>query len=119
LDDRLNKKLLDVQRVMDYEDHQKALMELGEGWKGDEALALGLYCFMKNPCDFKRTVLMGANTNGDSDSIASIAGAISGAYNGIQAIPIEWINQIENRDLLKQTAEELYQRAKSRQERGL
>ena len=119
LDDKLNKKLLDVERVINYDDHQKALTELGEGWRGDEALAMGLYCFMKNPHDFKKTVLMGANTNGDSDSIASIAGAISGAYNGLKTIPDEWINQIENRELLKQTAEELYQKVKTRQAKGL
>jgi len=36
-----------------------------------------------------------ANTNGDSDSIASIAGSISGAYLGVNAIPEPWVERIE------------------------
>jgi ADP-ribosylglycohydrolase len=119
LDAKLNKKIDQVRQVLDYKNSEKAIQELGEGWKGDEALALGLYCFMKHPYDFKKAVLMGVNTNGDSDSIACITGAISGAYNGVNRIPQEWINKVENKELLKQTAEELYKKVKDRKEQGL
>ena len=88
-----------------------ALPVLGQGWKGDEALAMGLYCFLKNPTDYRKTVLNGVNIDGDSDSVASIAGAFSGTYNGIQAIPAEWIARIENKSLLEKTAKALYQKA--------
>jgi ADP-ribosylglycohydrolase len=83
---------------------------LGEGWIGEEALAIALYCFLKNPKDYEKTVIMAANTNGDSDSNASITGAISGAYNGIRAIPEKWIKEVENSKLLRKTAEDLFYR---------
>lgn len=80
---------------------------LGEGWVGEEAVALALYCFLRYPDDYKRAVLRGANSNGDSDSIASIAGSISGAYLGIGAIPPEWIMRVEKTDYLGSLAERL------------
>ena len=41
----------------------EALTHLGEGWVGDEAIALALYCVMKFPDDYVAVVRRGANTN--------------------------------------------------------
>ena len=70
---------------------------LGGGWGSDEALACALACVLKFPKDYASAVRRGATTGGDSDSIASIAGAISGAYLGHNAIPKDWRKRIENR----------------------
>lgn len=86
---------------------ERALPRLGEGWVGDEAVACALYCFLRSPHDFKATVLTGANTNGDSDSIACIAGAISGAFNGIGAIPQKWASEVEDSEQLFGLANDL------------
>jgi len=94
-----------VARCIEWENEEKALDYLGEGWVGEEAVALALYCFLRYPGDYKRAVLRGANSNGDSDSIASIAGSINGAYLGIEAIPPEWIVKIEKTDYLGSLAE--------------
>jgi len=90
------------------DDEEEALETLGRGWTGEEAVALALYCFLRSPDDFRRTVLRGANTNGDSDSIACIAGAISGAYNGIDALPADWVRDVENTQMLRDVAGELF-----------
>ena len=84
---------------------------LGEAWVGDEAVACALYCFCRSPEDYRTTVLTGANTVGDSDSIACVAGAISGAYNGLDAIPEKWRRQIEKSDELHRIAEKLLRAA--------
>src|SRR5262249_49704282 len=55
---------------------------LGGGWVAEEALACALACVLKSPQDYPLIVRRGANTGGDSDSIASIAGAIGGAFLG-------------------------------------
>ncbi len=89
-----------VDKCLDWEDEEKALSFLGEGWVGEEAVALALYCFLRYPDSYEKCVLRAANTNGDSDSIACIAGAISGAYLGVKAIPKDWIERIENKDYL-------------------
>jgi ADP-ribosylglycohydrolase len=77
---------------------------LQRGWVGEEAVALALYCFLKYPNDYAKTVIRAANTNGDSDSIACIAGSISGAYLGIDAIPSDWTSRIEKSDYLADLA---------------
>ncbi|MBW1929882.1 MAG: ADP-ribosylglycohydrolase family protein, partial [Deltaproteobacteria bacterium] len=79
---------------------EKALSFLGEGWVGEEAVALALYCFLRYPDSYEKCVLRAANTNGDSDSIACIAGAISGAYLGVNAIPANWVERIERSEYL-------------------
>jgi ADP-ribosylglycohydrolase len=82
---------------------------LGEGWIAEEAIASAFYCFWRHPRDFRACVLEGVNTDGDSDSIASIAGGIAGAALGIDAIPSEWRSGVENSGLLHELAERLAQ----------
>ena len=96
--------VLKIDECLDWSDEEKALNYLGEGWIGEEAVALALYCFLKYPDDYKKAVLRGANTNGDSDSVACIAGSISGAYLGIEAIPDDWRKRIEKSEDLEDLA---------------
>lgn len=102
-----------------------AFDHLGGGWIGEETVAGALYCFLRSPDDFRQTVLVAANASRsdlqrkdkgrcDSDSIACVAGAISGARNGIRGIPPEWIDEIENRDLLFDLGKNLAARAADR-----
>lgn len=84
-----------VEECLQWEDEEKALEYLGEGWIGEEAVALALYCFLRHPDDYRNVVLRGANTNGDSDSIACIGGSISGSRLGIDAVPAVWVKRIE------------------------
>jgi ADP-ribosylglycohydrolase len=84
-----------------------ALAHIGEGWVAEEAVLMALYCFLKSPDDFLATIRQGANIKGDSDSIACIAGAISGAYLGIQALPPSWVNRLEKSSYLADVAQRL------------
>jgi len=84
---------------------------LGDAWVAEEAMAAALYCFLRSPRDFQTTVLTGANASGDSDSVACLAGGISGAYNGVSVIPEEWRQQIENSAGLVAAAEALWEAA--------
>jgi len=99
--------VLKIKECLDWKDEEKALNYLGEGWIGEEAVALALYCFLKSPDDYEKVVIRGANTNGDSDSIACIGGSISGAYLGIEAIPDQWIKDIEKSEYLDDMATRL------------
>jgi ADP-ribosylglycohydrolase len=80
---------------------------LGEGWVAEEAVASALYCFWRSPFDFRRTVLTAANTDGDSDSIACIAGGISGAFNGVHAIDDDLRAGLENAAEIEDVARRL------------
>jgi len=88
-------------------DPEKAFEIIGRGLNGHETVAGALYAFLRSPNDYRKTILTAANTEGDSDSFACIAGAISGAYNDIEAIPKEWLDKIENRECLGRISHEL------------
>jgi len=96
-----------VEKCLGWKDEEKALAYLGEGWVGEEAVALALYCFLRSPDFYEKVVIRSANTNGDSDSIACIAGSISGAYLGIEAIPAAWVRKIEKSEYLENLARRL------------
>lgn len=81
---------------------------LGEGWVAEEAVASALYCVWRTPDDVRQTILTAANTDGDSDSIACIAGGISGARNGVEAIPAAWRETVENAARLVEIADALH-----------
>jgi ADP-ribosylglycohydrolase len=67
---------------------------LGLGWTGEEALAIGLYAVLAG-AGFADTLAIAANHDGDSDSTASIAGQIYGAWKGVGEIPPEWIHALD------------------------
>jgi ADP-ribosylglycohydrolase len=96
-----------VPECLGWEEEEKALSYLGEGWVGEEAVALALYCYLRHPDSYEKVVIRGANTNGDSDSIACIAGSISAAYLGIDAIPPDWVRRIEKSVYLEDLAQHL------------
>jgi ADP-ribosylglycohydrolase len=73
-----------------------AVAALGAGWVGEEALAIALYCALSLGAEFKPAVLAAVNHDGDSDSTASICGAILGAQLGLHAIPGRWIDGVED-----------------------
>ena len=54
------------------------------------AFALALYCFLSTPEDFRLSVVPAVRTGGDRELTGAIAGALSGAYNGIAGIPMSW-----------------------------
>lgn len=70
-------------------------LERLEGWAAHEAIAAGAYVFARHPDDPRAAVLEAANTVGDSDSIATIAGALVGARVGASRLPAEWIADLE------------------------
>lgn len=88
--------ILRIGHVLGWANEETALDHIGQGWTGEEAIALALYCVLRYPDDYVACVRRAANTNGDSDSIACIAGGIMGARLGIEAIPKDWRQRCEN-----------------------
>lgn len=112
ISNELDEAILKVKECLAWPDEEKALSYLGKGWIGEEAVALALYCFLRYADHYRAVVVRGATTNGDSDSIACIAGAFSGARLGIDGIPPEWIRRIEKSDYLSDLAERLAKAAR-------
>jgi ADP-ribosylglycohydrolase len=55
-----------------------------------EELPLALGCVVATRGDYRRAVLAAANYGRDSDSIATMAGAVIGGLHGIDVIPADW-----------------------------
>ena len=81
--------------------------KLGEGWTGESALAISLYCILRHSADWAAGVLCAVNRTGDSDSVGAITGALLGTLLGVNAIPAEWLRQVENARLLDKLASEV------------
>ena len=85
----------------------EAVTQLGEGWIGEEALGISVYCALKYPGDFQKALIAAVNHNGDSDSTGAITGNILGAYLGLCKIPPEWVEKVELKEVLIQVADDL------------
>lgn len=86
------------------EEHIRAI---GEGWTGDEALAVAVYCSLRYPHDFSRAVIAAVNHSGDSDSTGAITGNILGSWLGYEAIEEKWKTNLEMRGVLLEMADDL------------
>lgn len=64
-----------------------------------DSLEVALYCCY-NTVSYKESVLMAVNLGGDTDTNAMITGGLTALYYGYEAIPLEWIDTIINRELI-------------------
>jgi ADP-ribosylglycohydrolase len=85
----------------------EAISQLGEGWVGEEALAISVYCALKYQGDFKTAIVAAVNHSGDSDSTGAITGNILGAYLGLSHIPEDWVKNVEMNDIIIQVEDDL------------
>ena len=87
---------------------EESIQAIGEGWVGEEALAISLYCSLKFPDNFEGGTLGAVNHSGDSDSTGSITGAILGTLLGVESIPVAWVQKVEESDRIKKIANDMF-----------
>jgi ADP-ribosylglycohydrolase len=73
-------------------------------WAAHEAIAAAVYLLARHPDDPRTAILEGANTPGDSDSIATLAGALVGARTGVAALPAAWVADLERAEVFSALA---------------
>jgi ADP-ribosyl-[dinitrogen reductase] hydrolase len=90
-------------------DPQVLMKTIGASESVYETVPMALSCFIHSPEEFQTTVVNAANmVPGDTDSIACIAGALSGAYNGVNGIPSGYRSKLEDREYLEGLSTKLY-----------
>jgi poly(ADP-ribose) glycohydrolase ARH3 len=67
---------------------------LGTGVTAHESVPIALYCFLRHPNSYADVIHQAVFLGGDTDTIASMAGALSGAFLGKAAIPEPWLDAI-------------------------
>ncbi|MDP6155879.1 MAG: ADP-ribosylglycohydrolase family protein [Candidatus Thermoplasmatota archaeon] len=92
---------------------EEIITKLGNNEVSVNSVPTALYCSLRHLDDFREGVLMAVNLGGDTDTIGAMTGAILGASNGINSIPAEWLDNLENgekgRDYIIALAKRLFE----------
>ena len=83
-------------------------LKFGHGVEAFNSVPTAIFAFLSHSQSFTSTVAYAVSLGGDTDTIASMAGAISGAYLGIGAIPTERQSNLENQDFISSLADKLW-----------
>ncbi|WP_233576577.1 ADP-ribosylglycohydrolase family protein [Saccharopolyspora rhizosphaerae] len=77
---------------------------LGGGWVGEQAVAIAVCAALVAGEDAELALKIAVHHDGDSDSTAAICGNIVGALHGVGALPLDWLAELELRDVVEQMA---------------
>ena len=91
----------------DIPDHN-AIENLGGGWTGHEALAIGIYSAVKHRKSFEDAIISSVNHSGDSDSTGAVCGNIMGCLLGRSAIPAHLTDKLELLPVIEEMGEDLF-----------
>lgn len=81
----------------------------GNGIRAEQAVPAALFCFLhKGKVSFDESVNFAISLGGDTDTIASMTGAVSGAYWGVENIPSLWQSKCEAVDQAIDFANKIY-----------
>ncbi len=86
---------------------EEALFEIGTSSDVLEVVPAATYCFLKHPRHFAEAVLAAVNAGDAADSIAALTGSFVGSFAGLDAIPVEWREGVEDADVLMAVADQL------------
>jgi ADP-ribosyl-[dinitrogen reductase] hydrolase len=86
--------------------HFEALAEIGVSGYVPETVGAAFYC-LGATSNFKDAVVLAVKAGGDTDTTAAIVGALAGTFYGLEGIPEEYKDKVENFDLLQVLTDEL------------
>ncbi|RLE66569.1 MAG: hypothetical protein DRJ38_01360 [Thermoprotei archaeon] len=102
------RKLSQIEKLLKKTGLEEAVHVLGNFSSAPDSMPLALYLFLKNNY-FKNTIIDAIRCEGDTDSIAVMAGALAGAYYGYESIPKELVEKLEDKDKILGLARELWE----------
>jgi len=77
------------------------IRELGNGLETFNSVPTAIYYFLRNLPSFRSALEYAVSLGGDVDTIGAMAGAIGGAYHGVEAIPVEWLRELERKEYIE------------------
>ncbi len=110
----MSKKLLEYRSLKDeYWKPKDLLALLGTGGEGTDVVATAFAAFLESPEDSEKTIELAVRAGGDTDTRASIAATISGAYNGLWSVPHTWMQGVEGGVSLRERGASLLEKIES------
>jgi poly(ADP-ribose) glycohydrolase ARH3 len=85
----------------------EAARRLGRSVAVHESMPFAIYAFLRHPQSFETCLFCAVLNGGDRDTLGAMACAVSGAYLGVEAIPLAWRGKIENRQHIEGLASNL------------
>ncbi len=89
----------------------EAASVLGHGTAVHESLPYALYSFLIHPHEFIECQLCAILNGGDRGTLGTMAGTLSGAFLGVDALPAEWRRKLENEQHIETLAREIAARS--------
>jgi ADP-ribosylglycohydrolase len=89
-------------------DPDEVFTKLGTSYLAIDTVPCAFYCFTRHFGNPEMGIIEAVNAGGDTDSIACITGAFCGALYGSESLPARWIEGLENRGLIEETAGKMY-----------
>lgn len=87
---------------------------LGNSLPAHRSVVTAIACFTTAPSSYEEVIAKAITLGDDTDTLAAMAGALSGAHLGVDAIPTAWIKRLESGprgvDYLRLLADQLYER---------
>lgn len=87
-------------------EHFEALAEIGVNGYVPETVGAAFYCLGATD-NYKDAVVLAVKAGGDTDTTAAICGAMAGTLYGLDGIPSEYKDKVENFELLQSLTDEL------------
>lgn len=88
------------------------LSVLGNSLEAHRSVVTAIACFTQSPRSYGNAVVLALSQGGDTDTLAGMAGALSGAHLGVRAIPEHLLAQLEDnkkgRTYIRGLAEKLW-----------
>jgi poly(ADP-ribose) glycohydrolase ARH3 len=112
-DEIYQKKLTDIAELLNTRPaRHQVTQRLGNDVSAPLSVPAAIYAFLANNDSFEKAVLYAIRLGGDTDTITAMAGAIAGAFHGASAIPVRWLDALENgmkgRDYARRLADALF-----------
>ncbi len=101
-------KLRAIEGLLGETNKPRAVAELGNGIEAFNSVPAAIHSFLSHPQSFREAVLYAISLGGDTDTIGAMTEAISGADLGIESIPVEWRDKLENRLYIEELADKLW-----------
>ncbi len=100
-------KIRTIRALIPGADRSKVVDELGNGFEAHNSVPAAIYSFLNRPDSYRECVKGAIGLGGDTDTIGAMSGAINGAYNGIEELPVEWRMKLESGEHIEKLAKDL------------
>ncbi len=89
-------------------DPDKVFSRIGSSYLVLDTVPCAFYCFTRHFENPECAIIEAVNAGGDTDSIACITGALCGALRGSDSFPARWVEGLENKGLIDETAGKMF-----------